>query len=507
MKKVFIKYNPYKLETEITVDGKRLTENSRLRADGSRLQEWVEELPEILKEEYNDIDFDITFHGTKLDYEDLTGVFCETTERSELTTKFCHKPAKETFDKEGLIDEVFRKIQAGPFDELRDEMIIKAFEHAKSSDFEVCVVSAMSAGKSTLINAMLGKKLIPTKQEACTAIITRIKDCSQKDMPFKAEVYGKDRCLIEVHENLTRLTMERLNADENVSEIRAAGNIPFVTSEDVSLVLIDTPTVNSSRDPNHRKIQSELLSKHSKSLMLYIMTTEFGTDDDNKLLARVVADSMKVGGKQSKDRFIFVVNKLDGRNKEDGDLNEILKHIRSYLKTHGIANPHLFPAAALPALNIRLMKKNGAEMDEEDIDETETRIRKLNRSENLHFENYAPLPPSARAEINAQLHEAAWNWDGRDIENPDTALIHTGVMSIEAAIRQYVQKYAKPAKIKNLVDTLAHKLEDARYFGKIKHQLTSEINENKHEEHIRELEHKLEWLDAITAQLGSILEI
>ena len=31
MKKIFIKYNPYKLETEVMVDGKKLAQNSKLR--------------------------------------------------------------------------------------------------------------------------------------------------------------------------------------------------------------------------------------------------------------------------------------------------------------------------------------------------------------------------------------------------------------------------------------------------------------------------------------------
>lgn len=66
MKKVFIKYNPYNLITEITVDGKILAQNSRLGEriiPGARLQEWVEELPDILIDEYNDKEFDVTFHG------------------------------------------------------------------------------------------------------------------------------------------------------------------------------------------------------------------------------------------------------------------------------------------------------------------------------------------------------------------------------------------------------------------------------------------------------------
>ena len=466
MKKVFIKYNPYNLETELTVDGKKLAQNSQIGErilPGSRLQEWIEDLPRILIDEYNDTDFDVVFHGTLLDFEDLTEVFTQAFERGELTAKLDRIPAKETSDKEVLIDEVFKEIQEGPFDELRDVEIISAFQHAKSSDFEVCVVATMSAGKSTLINSMLGTKLMPSKQEACTAIITRIKDTEGNDT-WQAEVYSKDNRLIETHENLTYATMERLNGDENVSVIKTAGNIPFVSSEDVSLVLIDTPGPNNSRDPEHKKVQSEFLNKSSKSLVLYIMEGTFGSDDDNALLQRV-ADSMKVGGKQSKDRFIFVVNKMDDRRKEDGDTTQTLDRIRAYLKGHGITNPNLFPAAALPALNIRLMQ-SGAEVDEDTMDETEMKVRKLNRNETLHFENYASLPASVRGDIKMKLADAKDNSDA-DAE----ALIHTGVVSIEAAIRQYVQKYAKTAKIKNIVDTFMHKLDEVGCFEKTKQEL------------------------------------
>lgn len=479
MKKVFIKYNPYKLETEITVEGKHLAQNSKLgekTAVGSRLQEWVEELPHILIDEYNDTDFEIEFHGTLLDYEDLADVFTEAYTSCKLTAKLNRKPAKETSDKEVLIDNVFKEIQKGPFDELRDIEIISAFEHAKSSDFEVCVVATMSAGKSTLINAMLGTKLMPSKQEACTAIITRIKDCSSDDVPFKAEVYNKEDRLSETHEKLTYPIMERLNSNENVSVIQVTGNIPFVSSEDVSLILIDTPGPNNSRDARHKKVQSELLGKSSKALVLYIMTGEFGTDDDNALLGRV-AESMSVGGKQSKDRFIFVVNKMDDRKKEDGDTSQTLERVRSYLKTHGIANPNLFPASALPALNLRLIAC-GADVDEDTKDETEMKVKKLNRNETLHFETYAALPPSLRGEIKGQLEATQSKWNGRDNENPEEALIHTGVISIEAAIRQYVRKYAKTAKIKNIVDTFMHKLDEVGCFEETKRELTKNLDES-----------------------------
>ena len=467
VKRVFIKYNPYNLETELTVDEKKPAQNRQIGErilPGSRLQEWVEDLPQILIEEYNDTNFDVVFHGTLLDFEDLKDAFTQAFNRGELTATLDRIPAKETSDKEILIDEVFKEIQEGPFDELRDTEIISAFQHEKSSDFEVCVVATMSAGKSTLINAMLGTKLMPSKQEACTAIITKIKDNKNNDS-WQAEVYNKDNCLIETHENLTYPTMERLNNDKDVSVIKATGNIPFVSSEDVSLVLIDTPGPNNSRDPEHKKVQSDFLSKSSKSLVLYIMEGTFGSDDDNALLQRI-ADSMKVGGKQSKDRFIFVVNKMDDRRKEDGDTEQTLNRVRDYLfKKHGIANPNLFPAAALPALNIRLMQ-NGTELDDDTMDETEMKVRKLNRNEHLHFENYATLPASICGDIKIKLDNAKSNNDANA-----EALVHTGIVSIEAAIRQYVQKYAKTAKIKNIVDTFMHKLDEVGCFEKTKQEL------------------------------------
>lgn len=467
VKRVFIKYNPYNLETELTVDEKKPAQNSQIGErilPGSRLQEWVEDLPQILIEEYNDTNFDVVFHGTLLDFEDLKDAFTQAFNRGELTATLDRIPAKETSDKEILIDEVFKEIQEGPFDELRDTEIISAFQHEKSSDFEVCVVATMSASKSTLINAMLGTKLMPSKQEACTAIITKIKDNKNNDS-WQAEVYNKDNCLIETHENLTYPTMERLNNDKDVSVIKATGNIPFVSSEDVSLVLIDTPGPNNSRDPEHKKVQSDFLSKSSKSLVLYIMEGTFGSDDDNALLQRI-ADSMKVGGKQSKDRFIFVVNKMDDRRKEDGDTEQTLNRVRDYLfKKHGIANPNLFPAAALPALNIRLMQ-NGTELDDDTMDETEMKVRKLNRNEHLHFENYATLPASICGDIKIKLDNAKSNNDANA-----EALVHTGIVSIEAAIRQYVQKYAKTAKIKNIVDTFMHKLDEVGCFEKTKQEL------------------------------------
>ena len=340
---------------------------------------------------------------------------------------------------------------------------------AKSSDFEVNVVATMSAGKSTLINSLLGQRLMPAKQEACTATITEIKDNDSNH--FEARVFDKEGNLIETQPDITYSIMERLNADPAVSRIHVEGNIPFVTSEDVSLVLVDTPGPNNSRDPEHKAATYRMLSESSKTVVLYIMNaTQLAVDDDSNLLGHV-AESMKVGGKQSRDRFIFVVNKLDDFKKGEDSIDAAIKKVKDYLADNGIENPNIYPASALTALNIRTIL---AESDDDDDDDV---------YEEMYFENYAPLPASARGMIGNRLAKAI------EEENAnEQALIHSGIVPIEEAIRMYVLKYAKTAKIKNIVDTFIKKLESAQSFETTKKEISS----------------KQEEKDAIVARIDSI---
>lgn len=477
MKKVFIKYNPYKLETEITVDGKELKENSQIReysesSLNTRIQEWIEELPTLLYEECNDTDFDITFYGIQPDYDDLEAVISQyrlEKDKPNLVFQLHHKRAKEIPDKESSIEGLFQEIQKGPFESLKEGPIKNAFEQFKKNEFNICVVATVSAGKSTLINAMLGEKLMPSKSEACTAKITYLKDNDNKNGVWKADVYGKNGKKIITYDKATLKTMQELNSNEDVSVVKAEGNIPFVSAKDISLVLIDTPGPNYIRDGRHKEIQNKFLMQSSKALVLYVMTGTYGNNDDNSLL-QTIAESMSVRGKQSKDRFLFVVNQVDARKKEDGELKDTLDSVRDYLAEKGIVNPHLFPTGALPALNIRLVQNNLA--DEEAMDEAEFAVKKLNERTYLQCDPFSTLPASVAETISQQLDTAKDKSD-----TYEEALIHTGIPSLEAAIRQYVEKYAKTAMIRNIYDTFTRQVKDRISIEKIKKELSE--NEDK----------------------------
>ncbi|MGL4607580.1 MAG: dynamin family protein [Eubacteriaceae bacterium] len=486
MKHIFIKYNPYKLETDISVDGIPVKSNSKLNKGSERLQEWLEDLPEILKDECNTENFKVTFHGTVLDYEDLLAVAKDARDHG-ITIECEHIPAKEVGDKEAAIDLLFAEIKEGPFDELKQPDIIKAFELAKSSDFEVNVVATMSAGKSTLINALLRQKLMPAKQEACTATITKIKD--NNDKMFRATVYGKNDDLIEAHPELNLEIMQALNNNPSVSVIKVEGDIPFVTPEEVALILVDTPGPNNSRDPNHKVATYRMLSESTKALVIYVLNaTQLGVEDDSNLLDHV-AKSMSIGDKQSKDRFMFIVNKLDDFREGEDSVEDSIENVKKYLEDKGIYNPHIYPAAALPALNIRTLQSDNQNTDKDLRDETELKVSRINRTDMLHLENYAPLTPSVRDKVTAELAKAK-----ESKETYDEALIHTGIIPIELAIQMYVKKYAKTAKVKNIVDTFSKKLESAESSENAKQKIAE--NQDKQKEILGQI-------DKIKAKLKS----
>ena len=115
-----------------------------------------------------------------------------------------------------------------------------------------------------------------------------------------ATAYDAGNLMLSFIDPLNLSAMEVLNKDPKVSKVVAQGNIPFVSSEDVSLVLVDTPRPNNARNDEHRAATFRMLAESSKPLVLYVLNaTQLAINDDNALLTEV-AESMKVGGKQSK---------------------------------------------------------------------------------------------------------------------------------------------------------------------------------------------------------------
>ena len=465
MKKVSIKYNPYLVTTEVTIDGQSPKPNSQLNVGKLRLQDWVDHLPEILCNEYRDNNFEITFIGTQADYEDITKAFESFNKSMKVSYNFIKKADISDVEKE--VKAIFNEIQQGPIEELRNKKIVKAFEKAENALFDINVVATMSSGKSTLINALLGQQLMPAANEATTATIVRIVDTGTDQKDFSAVAFDKSGTLVAKINQVSLIDMKKLNADPKVSTVELKGRIPFVQSVGMKLVLVDTPGPNNSRDERHKEMTYRMLADSDNSLVLNVMNaTQLGTDDE-KILLDNICKNMKGGGKQSRERFIFVVNKMDEFkpfNPTEGPdcINNALNNVRNSLEDRKIFNPNIFPVSAAAALEKRI--------NDEWAQVWPNFKKKTAKFPVMHFENYyqySHLPFIAQSRIEKMKEKAS---------DDDLVEIHTGIVSVEQAISLYVNKYARTMKVRDLVEAFNEKLNEVAAVAHLEEAIRADKN-------------------------------
>lgn len=466
--RVTMKYNPYKVETQLSLDSNNLMVSSKFATfKNERLQVWIEKLFPMLVDELNDDIFDFEFIGTMPDFEDIKQ-YRDFYPNIELI----HKQVEDVEDKFSRLEELVQMMKEGPFEQLRDERIEHNFQKALNSEFEIAVIATMSSGKSTLINAILGQELMPSKNEACTAKVSRIIN-NPNLTNYSAIAYDKNG---EVFKTITNASVEdftSFNDDPEIHLIEVQGNIPTIKSGKINLVLVDTPGPNNSMDASHRQHTLSVIKSDDKPMVLYVLNaTQLRTDDDLALLS-TVAEAMSVGGKQSKDRFIFAMNKADAFDPEKGEsIAGAIKNVHEYLEQQEIANPNIYPVSSQVAKVIR-KQQNDLQLtraEQRDL----MNINLFIEEPSMHLNHYAPISPSLKEMIDAEVE----NTNDENVK----ALHYTGITSIEAAINEYLQKYAVTSKITNAVNTFQRIIEQENMQNKLEHAI---FEDSKQREEIK----------------------
>lgn len=464
MTKFSIEYNPYLVKCVFKKNGKVLNAKSKIGAkSGERLQVLLGEsvnwkgLLEEIAIACDDDEVEIHFKGRKIDFDDLKYTLNMYKGTVQFSTTF--EESTNDADVIGGLDKIFDEIRSKDIAEFNQKNkdgldIFDAYEEAKNGIFEVSVIATMSSGKSTLINSILHTELLPSSNAACTATIARIFDNDDMD-GFEAECYAADgKPVIHPKEPVDLSKMSEYNADKNVTYIDIVGNIPSISDDKIQLCLRDTPGPNNSQNENHGRLTRSII-KRTNAVVLYVMNPTIGSNDDKQLL-KDISSEMKRAGKQSKDRFIFVINKCDELDEEKGEtVEKTLSEVRDYLKKEfDIVEPTLIPTSARLALAIRKSKK-GEKLWSKERDAL-GHVKEFVNNELLHYEKFATLTPTVREKLQSQAakyHQDEELWD-------DEALIHTGVPAVEETISEYVEKYAYPMKIKDAIKDIVAILDE-----------------------------------------------
>ncbi len=270
---------------------------------------------------------------------------------------------------------------------------------------KVIVTATMSAGKSTLLNAIIGKKINRTQNDACTAKIHYI-----KNKPFEDGFCYEQDYALELDAN--RQTLMDDNKLNTSNEIIVGTHFRTVGKTAKRIWLIDTPGVNSSQDKAHREIAEQYIKETPSDMLIYLLNGEnIGSEDDRNHLQYVRENYT--------GKVIFLINKLDRFRKEEDSIAETLNAAIDDLKEMGFADPVVVPISSYAAY-LAKMSIFGEELDKFSQMELGLIAGKLNDTE-YQFDTY--YPDSSRRDIELDSSIEA-----------NCLLLHSGVLQLENII-------------------------------------------------------------------------
>ncbi len=486
MVKVQLNYNPYTVKTEIRLNGKLIEDkvSPLTYVNNKRLQEWIEPKGswpgffKALRTSSGEKQVEIEFTGTFSDFEDLAYAkdkFGNCFDQINLIHKN-KDTAKDAdpYQKMVKLRELYQKLQEGPIEEFKTADIRKNFDTAINSDFRIVIVAPMSSGKSTLINSIIGRDMLPAVNQATTAVITEIKDNDQfEDFIVNADdKYGNN---VARNKKASKKLISELNYKKDPKDpegkealihlVQLEGPIPNLPSDMLNTVFVDTPGGNNSQNTEHEEMMDAAINDENKSLILYVFNgAQLGTNDSNIILKKI-ANAMQnsTNGKQSRDRFLFVANRMDEFDVSEEPYEEVIENtILPQLASNGITEPNLFLASAQTAKLIRMVT-GGEELSETEEEDLEKLVKRFNRATRM-LPKYASLNSSDRDKLIADAEKfASAGKEAESIKEAEkykykAAEINSGIPAIEMAIREYLQKYAIAIKIKTVHDTFMKKV-------------------------------------------------
>jgi GTP-binding protein EngB required for normal cell division len=231
---------------------------------------------------------------------------------------------------------------------------------------KIMISSNISSGKSTLINAVVGKRINRSMNEACTAKLHFINDKAFDDNYIYEYDYTLDM-------NADIATLMENNPKNKSNFVYVASYFHFSGEKKSRLCLIDSPGVNNSLDKTQEKIKRLIVSQDF-DMLVYVINGEYiGITDDLTYLQYIQPN---LTGR----KIVFVINKLDSFRLPEDNIEESVVRIREYLASLGFINPVVCPLSTYAGfLAKRKMYDN--DLDEIASDEYALLTKKFNRPE------------------------------------------------------------------------------------------------------------------------------
>jgi len=244
--------------------------------------------------------------------------------------------------------------------------------------YEVAVIAAMKAGKSTLLNVIIGADVLASESEACTVCRTEIRHLNPGTTPYLLEYRANQSEPVLIAEGDGDVIRQAFL--QRTHEIRKTNTVeeieyfelhhPIVAIQDLKVLsgftLIDTPGPNEWQTDQFntvhlRQIALEVL--RSCQIILFVLDYTSFRDSVNQDLLSDLIENRQGFLNQDRDKIYFLLNKVDRRAENDRPLDVVVAELKETLQGFGIPNPKVYTSSARQGLLARLIEQGQAKDD------------------------------------------------------------------------------------------------------------------------------------------------
>lgn len=224
--------------------------------------------------------------------------------------------------------------------------------HLESDAFNLMVVGEFKRGKSTLINAMLGRPILPAKIAPCTAVITQVRYSDKERATLFYANHDRAPLEIATSEIKNYVAIEGEDGESDQVRRREFERMDVMAPIDLcreGVSIVDSPGLNE--DDTRTEVTRSFLDQADAMVLVLSCAQQFSRSEQD-----FIRDVVGPMGKDS--RSIFVVWNNHDVIQSDDDEADLRARSRKLLEPHVGGSSRVFYVSARDGLTARKTKND-----------------------------------------------------------------------------------------------------------------------------------------------------